>query len=305
MGTHHPHDHDHGHDHSHGHDHGDGHLGFALALTGSFMLVEAVGGWLTGSLALLADAGHMASDVGALGMALVASKIAARPPDARQTMGYQRAEVLAAALNGGALVVLSAWIAVEAVSRVADPHDIAGGPMAVIAGIGLLVNLVVAFRLHGHTDDLNSRAAYLHVLGDLLGSVGALLAGGLVWGFGWTLADPVISVVIAGILGFGAIRVLREVSAVLMQAVPDHVDLDGLERGIRAVGGVEDLHALHVWSLRPGEDVVSVHVVVCDGEDAAEVCAHVRDAIAGELPRAHITVQPEPVGAACGSSSAA
>ncbi len=293
-----------GHEHHH-HDHrGEDHaLRFALVLTGGFTVVEAVGGWLTGSLALLADAGHMASDVGALGLALFVARIAARPPDRRQTMGYQRAEVLGAVVNGGAVGVLALWIASEAVARFAAPRAILAGPMMGVAAVGLVVNLVVAWRLHG-SEDLNRRAAFLHVLGDLLGSVGALVAGALVWAFGWTLADPVASLLISVILLVGSARVLRDASRVLMQAVPDDVDLDGLERAIRGVPGVADIHDLHVWSLRPGENVVTVHVVLCPDAGPQATCAAVREAIAALLPTAHVTVQPEPEHDACASVAA-
>lgn len=302
---HHGHDHhDHVHDHR-GHDHHDaapGALGFALGLTAIFLVVELVGGWLTGSLALLADAGHMASDVGALAVAMAAARIAARPPDHTQTMGYQRAEVLGAALNGGALAVIALWIAVEATGRLAAPGAVHAEPMIAIAVVGLAVNLVVAWRLHG-AEDLNRRAAFLHVLGDLLGSVGAIAAGVLVWAFDWRLADPLISLGLAGLLAVGAARVLAEASRVLMQAAPADADLPAIERAILAVDGVVGIHALHVWSLRPGEDVVTVHVVVCTGTPVEAACASVRSTVNALRPAAHVTVQPEPETAPCAASA--
>ncbi len=284
-----------------GHDHHSSTriLGIALALTGAFMFVEVIGGLLTGSLALLADAGHMLSDAGSLAVALGAARLAARPPDARQTMGYQRAEVLGAALNAGALLVLAIWIAVEGLERLSSPHDIAAGPMIVVAAIGLVLNLYVAKMLHGDQDNINTRAAFLHVLGDLLGSVGAVLAGVVIWVGGPTQIDSLISVGIAIILLFGSLRVLREVASVLMQAAPNAVDVSAIEHEIGHVSGVESVHDLHVWTLRPGEDVLTVHVVVCDGEDAGKVCQQVRDRVALQLPSAHITVQPEPAGTPC------
>lgn len=303
MGHGHDHSHSHGHDHGHGHDHAHGaparSLTIALGLTATYMVVEAVGGLLTGSLALLADAGHMLSDAGALVVALVAARLAERPPDARQTMGYQRAEVLGAALNAGALLVLAVWIAVEAVERLQAPGFVHAGPMMVVAATGLLVNLVVAWVLHRGARTINTRAALLHVLGDALGSVGALTAGALVaWG-GFLWADPAISLVISAILLTGSWRVLREVSAVLMHSAPGHVDVSELEHAILDVPGVDSVHALHVWTLRPGEDVLTVHIVVAPGVDIPDVCARVTEAALERVPRAHVTVQPERVGVPC------
>lgn len=265
----------------------------ALGITLAYMVVEALGGLLTGSLALLADAGHMLSDAGALGIAVAAARLARRPPDQRRTMGHQRAEVLGAALNAGALGVLAVWIAAEAVGRAADPHPILAGPMIAVASIGLAVNLGIAWMLHGGGDDLNRRAAMWHVLGDALGSVGAIAAGVLVATLGWLWADPAISVVIAGILLVGAARVLREVYGVLMHSAPATIDVAALEAHIVGVDGVESVHDLHVWTLRPGEDVVTTHVVLCGEDPADAVCAAVCEALRAELPHAHITVQPE------------
>ncbi|MEM7588121.1 MAG: cation diffusion facilitator family transporter [Acidobacteriota bacterium] len=276
-----------------------GRLSWALVLTGSFMLVEAVGGWLTGSLALLADAGHMLSDTGALAVALMASRWANRPPDARQTMGYQRAEVLAAGLNAGALVVLAAWIMVEALGRLGQPSEVLAGPMLVVALIGLMVNLGIAGMLSGHTHSLNTRAALLHVLGDALGSVGALVAGSLILWRGWNWADPAASILIATVICWGASRVLREVISVLMQAAPENVDVPRLEQEILEVDGVESVHALNVWTLRPGEDVITVHVVIRKGMPAETVSDGVRQLLTKLHPGAHVTVQPEPSAAIC------
>lgn len=288
-----------GHDHPHHHGAPARSLTVALGLTATYMVVEAVGGLLTGSLALLADAGHMLSDAGALVVALVAARLAERPPDTRQTMGYQRAEVLGAALNAGALLVLAIWIAAEAVERLQAPGPVLAGPMMAVAATGLAVNLVVAWVLHRGVHTINTRAALLHVLGDALGSVGALTAGALVaWG-GLLWADPAISLVISAILLAGSWRVLREVAAVLMHSTPGHVDVGDLERGILDVAGVASVHALHVWTLRPGEDVLTVHIVVEPGVDIPEVCAHVTEAALERVPGAHVTVQPERVGVEC------
>ncbi len=274
-------------------------LGWALAITAGFMLVEAVGGVLTRSLALLADAGHMLSDTGALAIALTASRWANRPPDARQTMGYQRAEVLGAGLNAGALLMLAVWITVEAFGRLGQPSEVLAGPMLVVAFIGLMVNLGIAQMLSGHGHSLNTRAAMLHVLGDALGSVGALIAGGLILWRGWTWADPVASMLISLIICIGAWRVLREVIAVLMQAAPENMDVPLLEQEILAVNGVASVHALNAWTLRPGEDVITVHIVIHDGTVAELVSDSVRQLLRSTCPGAHVTVQPEVLDATC------
>lgn len=288
-----------GHGHDHSHDAPVRSLAVALGLTATYMVVEAVGGLLTGSLALLADAGHMLSDAGALVVALVAARLAMRPPDARQTMGYQRAEVLGAALNAGALVVLALWIAAEAIERLQAPAQVLAEPMMVVAAIGLVVNLVVAWVLHRGAHSINTRAALLHVLGDALGSVGALIAGALIAFGGVLWADAAISLIIAAILLVGSARVLREVGAVLMHTAPVDVEIPELHQALGRVAGVESVHDLHVWTLRPGEDVLSVHIVVQPGVDIPEACAKVREEALRFVPHAHVTVQPEPYGEPC------
>lgn len=286
-----------GHDHHHP---AEGRrLAWALALTTGFMLVEAIGGWLTGSLALLADAGHMLSDAGALAVALIATRLASRPPDARQTMGYQRAEVLGAGLNAGALFVLAIWITIEAIDRFGEPPEVLAAPMMIVAVLGLIVNLGVARVLSGHHQSLNARAAMLHVLGDALGSVGALIAAALILWRGWTWADPVASVVIAVIICIGASRVLREVIAVLMHAAPEGMNVPRLEQDILAVDGVASIHALNAWTLRPGDDVITVHIVVESEARATVVSAEVRLLLESAHPNARVTVQPEPSDSPC------
>jgi cobalt-zinc-cadmium efflux system protein len=215
-------------------------------------------------------------------------------------MGYQRAEVLGAGLNAGALLVLALWIAVEAIGRIAHPHEILAGPMMAVAAIGLAINLVVLNRLGGHPHDMNTRAARLHVLGDVLGSIGALLAGAAIWQFGWTWIDPVASVFIALLLCVGGVRVLREVWSVLMHAAPPGLDVPGLEAQLSQVEGVQSVHALHVWTLVPGREVVTVHLVIEELQPAEVACAAVRNIIRLVLPYATVTVQPESPHLSCG-----
>lgn len=238
--------------------HPRGRLAIAFAITAAFMVVEVIGGLVSGSLALLSDAGHMLADSGALAIALAAASFAGRPADHGHTFGHQRAEVLAAQVNAGGLVVLAVWISVSAIGRLIDPVEIQSGEMMIVAGAGLGVNAAMAFLLRD-TGGVNGRAALLNVLGDALGSVGALVAGAMVRWWSWERADAIASLLIA-------------------------------------VPGVASVHDLHAWSLRPGEDVVSAHIVVGQGHDALAVCAQVEEALHSALPTAHVTIQPEPSG---------
>jgi cobalt-zinc-cadmium efflux system protein len=264
----------------------------AFAITATFMLVEAVAGWWSGSLALVSDAGHMLSDSAALAVAIFAQRMAAKPPDERHTMGHQRAEVLGAAINAGALLVLAAWVGVSAVTRLFEPREIDGPLMMGVAAIGLVVNLAMAALL-SRGGGLGLKAALLNVLGDALGSVGVLVAGGLILGFGWTQADSVASFAIAGLIAFGALGVLREAGDVLMQGAPADLDVNALSEAATAVPGVQSVHDLHIWSMRPGERVVSIHVVLRDGAQPIPTCRAVERVLSAAVPGAHVTVQPE------------
>ncbi len=260
------------------------------------MVVEAVGGWVSGSLALLADAGHMLTDVGAIAVALISARLAERPADARRTYGYLRLEILAALLNGAVLVALSAWIVVEAVSRVRAPHAIQGPLFGAVAVVGLLVNVVALRLLHGdHTHDLNTRGAYLHILGDLLGSVGAIVAAVLVTWQGWTLADPVVSVLISVLIVAGGWRLMKESVDILLEAAPAHVPLERVTARLGAVEGVCAVHDLHVWTLTSGVVAMSGHVVVPDLGAHPRVLAAAQHAM-GELGIGHATIQVEVAG---------
>jgi cobalt-zinc-cadmium efflux system protein len=269
-------------------------LGAVLALTAAFMVVEAVGGWLSGSLALLADAGHMLTDVGALGLALAGARMAERPADSSKTFGYLRWEILAALLNGALLLAIAGWIAVEAVGRLGAPHQVDARLFGAVAGAGLLVNLVALRVLHrGHDHaNLNARAAYLHVLSDLLGSVGAIVAA-LVVGFtGWTAADPLVSLGIAVLIVAGAVRVIRESVNVLLEAAPAHISVPDLARRMRGVPGVADVHDLHLWTVTSGVVAMSGHAVVPALADHPGALEGLRVAAAA-LGIHHVTIQLE------------
>lgn len=238
---------------------------WVLGITAGFMVAEVVGGILANSLALLADAGHMFTDVGALGLSLVAMRLAQKPPNSRKTYGYVRLEILAALLNGAALLFIAVFILKEAWERFSTPPDVDGPLMLSVAVIGLGVNVVGAFLLHGHAgESLNVRGAYLHILGDLLGSVGAITAGVLVLWKGWMLADPVISVVISLLLLVGAWRLVREATDVLLEAAPRDLDVEELVDELREISGLEELHDIHVWTLTSGFVAMSGHGVIDD-----------------------------------------
>jgi len=267
-----------------------------LGLTAAFMVVEAIGGVVSGSLALLADAGHMLTDVAALALAVLSQHMAQRPADDRRTYGYLRLEILAALVNGAVLFALSIWIVLEAVHRLGNPAPIKGGLFAVIAATGLVVNLVALRLLHGDAGhDLNTRGAYLHIMGDLLGSVGALLAAGIVITTGWTLADPIVSVALSLLILVSAWRLLRESVDVLLEAAPAHIRMDEVEGRLRAVPGICDVHDLHVWTVTSGVIAMSGHVVVPELTDHPRVLAASHAAM-GSLGIGHATIQVEIAG---------
>lgn len=279
-------------------------LGLVLALTAAFTVVEAVGGWLSGALALLADAGHMLTDVGAIALALVSARVARRPADARRTYGYLRFEILAALANGVLLTLLAGGIVWEAVERLGEPRAIRTGLFAAVAAGGLVVNLLAARLLHAHAhDDLNTRGAYLHILGDLAGSVGALAAAGIVALTGWTAADAVASILIAALILLGAWRLLRESVEILLEAAPAHIDLTEVARAAERVPGVRGVHDLHVWTLTSGVLAMSGHVQVPDLADHPRVLADVKHAMQ-HFGIGHVTLQLETggpcEGAGCG-----
>jgi len=280
--------------------HGDGsslrRLAVALALTAGIMVAEAVGGWLSGSLALVSDAAHMLTDAGALGIALAAAWLSTRPPDDKRTYGYRRAEVLAAQINVGALLVLSAWIAWEAVDRLRHPGPpIALGLMSGVAFLGLAANLAILWTLHReHT--LNARSAFLHVLSDAISSV-AVLAGALAMALEPTLRwiDPVLSLAIAALILWGAFRLVLEVTDILMEGVPRHIDVGRVCREMEAAEGVLAVHDLHVWTISSGVVSLSAHLVVRDDDVGRNdsILADVKARLRGAFRIDHTTLQIE------------
>ena len=269
-------------------------LWLALAVTGTFLLVEAAGGWLTGSLALLADAGHMLTDVAAIALSLFAITIAARPATHARTYGFKRVEILAAAVNGVALVLIAVYIAWEALQRLDDPAAVKGGPMLAVAVGGLLCN-VVAMRLlaPAREANLNMRGAFLHVLGDLLGSAGAIAAALIILATGWTRADPLISLLIAGLIVFSAWRLIRESLDVLLEATPAGLDVGSMELTLTAIPGVRCVHDVHVWTVTSGFVAMSGHIEIDDQADYSRVMIDAHEVVRERYGIAHCTLQLE------------
>jgi cobalt-zinc-cadmium efflux system protein len=295
------HDHEQGDHAAHGHHHHGlvsrgaegGRLKWVLIITALFMIAEVVGGLLSGSLALLADAGHMFTDVAALALSLFAMRIAQRPPNIRRTFGYVRLEILAALVNGATLLLIAGIIVFEAWQRLRDPVAIDGSIMLGVATLGLGVNIIGALLLHSHAhDNLNVRGAYLHVLGDLLGSVGAIAAGVIVLTTGWTPADSIISVVIALLILFSAWKLVREATDVLLESVPSHIDMEQVLEALAGIDGLDEVHDVHVWTLTSGFVAISAHGVIDDPTCHSRVLNEVRERVAS-YGIDHVTFQIE------------
>ena len=283
-----------GHSHSHHRSKNRRALGWALALTATYTVVEVVGGILTGSLALLADAAHMLSDNVSLGLALFAIWLASKPATPDKSFGYRRAEILAALANGVTLVALSIWIFIEAARRFSDPQDVVGGWMLGIAVIGLGVNLGAAAILHrGRTDSLNVEAAFRHVLADLLGSVGVIAAAVVIVTTGWQRADPTVSVIIGLLVLASSWTILRDATRILLEAAPADVDVPEVGRRLSEHTGVRNVHDLHVWTITSGFPALSAHVLVAAGEDCHLRRAELEAMLHEEFGIDHTTLQVE------------
>ncbi len=294
---HHDGHHHHGH-HHHGHRHHGHALGNAKRLIAAFFLIafytvaEALGGLYTGSLALLADAGHMLSDVAALGIAVAAVLLARRPASSRRTFGFYRAEVLGALINSVVLIGISIFIFVEAVERFREPPEVLGGSMLLIAVGGLLVNLTGLLILgDGHQHSLNVRGAWLHMLADTLGSVGAIVSAVLIWQFDWRWADPAASMGIGCLVMVSALALLRETVRVLMEATPVQLDLRAVEESMLEVEGVVSIHDLHAWTIGSSRDALTAHVVVASEHD--HILARLQEVLRQGFGLEHVTLQLE------------
>ena len=278
-------------------------LVLALGITSIVLAVEVAGGLLTGSLALLADAGHMASDVGALGLALLAMWIARRAHSPRRTYGYLRVEVLAALANGVLLWAVAGYIFWEAAGRFASVPEVRSGPMLAVAAAGLTANLASGVLLaRAATDNINVRGALYHVIADAMGSVGAILAGIFMLTLGWYIMDPIMSVGIGVLILAGSSRLIREAVNVLMEGSPSHVDLAELQRDIEAFPLVEGVHDIHTWTITSGYHTMSAHVLLegrCTQSKAQALLDDLRRLVAGRYQIGHITIQLEGGDAEC------
>ena len=300
--------HDHGsHDHGlagHSHSHGAGHVHgstdkkrvlIATCLTAGFMVAEALGGWLTGSLALVADAGHMLADAIALGLAWYAFHLAGRPATGRLTYGFARVKTLVAYTNGIAIFVIALWIVYEAWGRLMAPAPVLGGPMLVVAVAGLLVNIASFFVLHGgDRESLNMRGAILHVLGDLLGSAAAIVAAVIIIATGWTPIDPILSVLVSLLILSTAWSLMREAAHVLLEGVPASLDRDLIAKDLEiTVKGVREIHHMHVWSLDGTSNMATLHACLNDGFDPHVAVSAIKKRLAVKHGIEHATVETE------------
>jgi len=269
---------------------------WAMLLVGSFMIIEVIGGMMSGSLALLADAGHMLTDTASLAMAWLAARTARRPADRLRTYGYHRIQILAALINGLGFMVLVVWITIEAVQRLMQPVEVLGGMMMVVAAIGLVVNIGAFVMLHGGAShDLNLRGALVHVLGDLLGSVAAIVAAAVIMVSGWMPIDPLLSILVALLILRSAWYVVRHSTHILLEGTPEDVDVELLRTTLtEEVPAVRDIHHIHVWSLTPERPLLTMHVTVAEAADVSSVLSQLKDILSERFGIQHSTIQVEP-----------
>lgn len=269
-------------------------LTLALSITATWFLIELLGGIYANSLALMADAAHMLTDVAALGLSLFALKIAARPATHKKTYGYLRAEILAAFANGLFLVLIGLYIFYESYERFRHPPEVKSVPMLIVAATGLCANLVTAALLFGsRKENLNLRGAFLHVLSDTLGSVGAILAGILILVWQWRLADPVVSVIVAGLVVYSAWNLVAESVDILLEGTPRHLDIARILKELGGISGVVSVHDLHAWSIATGMTAMSCHLVIRTGEDSSRVLAESSRLMREKYRIGHTTIQIE------------
>lgn len=311
----HQHQHAHSHGHAHPHDHAPGHhdhdhhsisvdskhrgkLLIAIAITLSFMLLEFVGGTMAGSLALIADAGHMMTDAAALTLAWLAIRIAERPADHRRTFGYQRLRVLATFVNGVALLVIVGWISLEAIDRLLDPQPVDAWPMLWIALLGALANVTVFLILRSSSaHDMNMSAATLHVIGDMIGSIAAVMAAGIILTTGWLAADPLLSLVVCVLIVRSAWSLVKRSTHILLEGSPDWLDVNELRRVLeREIPAIRNVHHVHCWLAGPHETLLTMHAEVVAGADHAMVLRESKRVLAQTFGITHATIQVETAG---------
>lgn len=272
-------------------------LWFVFFLSLFYMIAEILGGIWSGSLALLADAGHMAIDTAGIALGLFAMWISSKPPTSKKTYGYYRAEILAALLNGVFLLAISIWIVMEAWNRFSHPEPVQGNVMSWIAFGGLVVNVIGVKLLHAHShDSLNMRGVWLHLISDLLGSVSAMIAGFLVWKWGWTIADTVSSLIISVFIWIGAWRLVSEAVHVLLEGVPARIDTEKIKTALEQVPGVRGVFDLHIWQVATGIPALSCHVAVAKEFSHPEMLRVLSQLLENEFSISHSTLQLEPEG---------
>jgi len=289
------HAHAHSHTHSHAHGSNEKRLAIAAAITGLFMVAEVVGGAISGSLALIADAGHMLTDFASLALAWFAFRLSRRPADWKRTYGFDRFQVIVAFANGIALFMVCGWIAYEAVDRLMQPVAVLGPVMAAVAAAGLVVNIVAFLVLHGaDRENLNIRGAALHVLGDLLGSVAALIAAAVIMLTGWTPIDPILSVFVAALLLRSAWRVTSESGHILLEGAPPHLDVTEIPDDLTGnIDGVEEVHHLHAWSITQERGMLTLHARIADDLSAVDAIARIKARLHERFGIDHATVEIE------------
>lgn len=293
--SHHGHDH-HGHQHDHAREGNKKGLAIALTITFGIMFLEFFGGLVTNSLALLSDSGHMLSDASALALSLIALWFSSKPSSAKRTFGFHRFEILTALFNGIVLFIIAGVIVWEAVQRFNHPPEVASGSMMLIASVGLLANIGSAIALMRKGDvknNLNLRSAYIHVIGDALGSVGAIVAGIVMMVFKWYLADPIISILVALLILKSAWGVISHTIHILMEGAPAAIDQTAVKNALLAIEGVEDVHDLHIWTITSGFDSLSGHVLVRDGEDNQIILQKAIHILEEQFHIEHSTIQVE------------
>ncbi|MFF2290766.1 cation diffusion facilitator family transporter [Peribacillus butanolivorans] len=298
-----------GHQHGHSHDHGHHHhhsenkkaLLASFLLISTFMVVEVIGGFMTNSLALLSDAGHMLSDAAALGLSYTAIRLGEKKATQRKSYGYKRFEIIAACLNGLTLIVISVFIFIEAIRRFVNPPEVQSLGMLMISIIGLLVNIIAAWILMSgdKEDNLNVRSAFLHVIGDMLGSVGAIAAALLIYFFDWGIADPIASVVVAMLIIISGVRVVRDSFHILMEGTPDRVDMEEVKTSLKELPNVSDVHDLHIWTITSGFLTMSCHVVIEENGNHDTVLAEAQKLLHDQFGIEHSTIQVERLEVGC------
>lgn len=282
------------HTHNHTHRHHHQHILFAIALILAFAIVEAISGWFAKSLTLLGDAGHMLSDGIALSIAAFAGWLALKPPSQKHSYGLGRAEVVAASLSSLLMLIISVMVIIEAVHRLHSPAHVHGGIVIIVAAVGLIINAVAAWQLAHGKRTLNIKAALLHVMGDILGSIAALISGAIIYFTHWMLIDPILSILIGVLILVSSLSLIKESLWVLMEAVPGHLELKTVAERMQQLPGIEAIHDLHIWTLSSGKVALSAHVHILELSSWQNILVKLRESLHQEFDIDHVTLQPEP-----------